>query len=81
MARTNVVVPQLGNEITEAEVDEWLKKPGERVGAKEPLVVLTTPKVTMEIEAPAAGVVSEVLVEEADIVEVGAVLAVIEADG
>ena len=74
---TEIVVPQLGTEITEAEITEWLKGAGETVDAGEPILVLSTTKMSMDIEAPAAGVLSEILVEEGDLAEVGAVLAVI----
>jgi len=78
MSETPVVMPQLGNEIEEAQIDEWQKAVGDAVAAKEHLVTITTPKVTMEIEAPAAGVVKEILVEVDDIAAVGTVLAIIE---
>ena len=72
-----VVVPQLGNEITEAEVTEWLKAVGDSVEAGELIVVITTPKVRLEIEAPAAGTLKEITLVEGDLAEVGATLAVI----
>lgn len=72
-----VVVPQLGNEITEAEVTEWLKAVGDSVEAGELIVVITTPKVSLEIEAPAAGTLKEITLVEGDLAEVGAILAVI----
>ena len=75
--KTEMVVPQLGTEITEAEVTEWLKSVGDEVAKDEPVLTLTTTKMSMDIEAPAAGVLSEILVEEGDLAEVGAVLAVI----
>lgn len=72
-----VVVPQLGNEITEAEVTEWLKAVGDSVEAGELIVVITTPKVSLEIEALAAGTLKEITLVEGDLAEVGAILAVI----
>ena len=72
-----VVVPQLGNETTEAEVTEWLKAVGDSVEAGELIVVITTPKVSLEIEAPAAGTLKEITLVEGDLAEVGATLAVI----
>lgn len=72
-----VVVPQLGNEISEAEVTEWLKATGETVAEGEPIVTITTTKMAMDIEAQAAGVLKQ-MVEEGEIVEVGAPLAEIE---
>ena len=79
MAEIPVLLPQLGNEITEAQVDEWLKRPGESVAEGEQIVVITTPKLTMEIEAPASGTLKALLVPADELAEVGATLAIIEA--
>ncbi|MXX90665.1 MAG: biotin-binding protein [Boseongicola sp. SB0677_bin_26] len=78
MARVELRMPELGNEITEAMVDAFLKGAGDKVSEGEEIVTITTPKVTMDLEAPASGTVLELLVEEDDIVAVGTVLAVIE---
>ncbi|HZZ63601.1 MAG TPA: lipoyl domain-containing protein [Roseiarcus sp.] len=75
----NIVMPQLGNEIEEAQIDAWLKKPGDTIGKDEQIAVITTPKVTFELEAPAGGIVKAILVEAEEIAPVGAVLGVIEA--
>ena len=72
-----IVVPQLGNEISEAEITEWLKAPGEAVSKGDPLVMITTTKMAMELEAEADGIMGDIAQEEGDIVEVGAVLGVI----
>jgi 2-oxoglutarate dehydrogenase E2 component (dihydrolipoamide succinyltransferase) len=71
---TDIVVPTLGESVTEATVAQWLKKPGESVSVDEPLVELETDKVTLEVNATAAGVLSEILVDSGANVEVGAVL-------
>ena len=60
---TDVVMPQLGNEITEAQIDYWSRSPGEKVEKGEMLLTITTPKLTMEIEAPASGTLREIRVE------------------
>jgi pyruvate dehydrogenase E2 component (dihydrolipoamide acetyltransferase) len=75
----NILVPQLGNEIEEAEIDSWLKAVGDSVAEGEQIVVITTPKVTIEIEAAASGMLKAILFEAGDIAEVGAILGVIEA--
>jgi 2-oxoglutarate dehydrogenase E2 component (dihydrolipoamide succinyltransferase) len=73
-------VPTLGESVTEATIGQWFKKPGEAIAADEPLVELETDKVTVEVPAPAAGVMGEILVQEGDTVEVGALLGTV-ADG
>ncbi|MDX6749984.1 2-oxoglutarate dehydrogenase complex dihydrolipoyllysine-residue succinyltransferase [Geminicoccaceae bacterium 1502E] len=69
-----IKVPTLGESVTEATVARWLKKAGEQVAADEPLVELETDKVSLEVPAPAAGILGEILVEEGTDVEVGAVI-------
>jgi len=71
---TDIVVPTLGESVTEATVAQWLKKAGEVVAVDEPLVELETDKVTLEVNAASAGVLSEVLAKEGENVEVGAIL-------
>ncbi len=79
MARIEVKMPELGNEITEAQIDLWHKVAGDEVSKGEEILTITTPKVTMEIEAPASGTLSEILVDEDELADVGAVLAIIES--
>jgi len=69
-----VVVPALGESVTEATVAKWFKAVGEAVGEDEPLVELETDKVTLEVNAPAAGTLAEIAAEEGATVEVGALL-------
>jgi 2-oxoglutarate dehydrogenase E2 component (dihydrolipoamide succinyltransferase) len=69
-----IKVPALGESITEATVGQWFKKPGEAVKADEPLVELETDKVTVEVPAPAAGVLSDIKVEQGATVGIGSVL-------
>jgi len=76
---TEVKVPVLGESITEATLGEWLKKPGEAVKADEPIASLETDKVSIEVPAPVAGVMGGQLVKVGDTVNVGAVIASIEA--
>ena len=71
---TDILVPALGESVTEATVAQWLKKPGDAVARDEPLVELETDKVTLEVNAAGPGVLLESLVEEGETVEVGALL-------
>ncbi|KZB73463.1 MULTISPECIES: 2-oxoglutarate dehydrogenase complex dihydrolipoyllysine-residue succinyltransferase [Thalassospira] len=75
---TEVKVPALGESVTEATVAKWYKKVGEAVAADEPIVELETDKVTVEVNAPVAGAIAELVVEEGDEVEVGALIAHID---
>jgi 2-oxoglutarate dehydrogenase E2 component (dihydrolipoamide succinyltransferase) len=75
---TDVVMPQMGVSIVEGTLTKWLKKPGQRVERDEPLFEISTDKVDTEIPSPAAGVVSEVLVEEGKTVAINTVVARIE---
>ncbi len=72
-----ILVPTLGESVTEATVAKWLKQPGEAVAIDDPLVELETDKVSLEVNASAAGTLSEIRVKEGATVEVGAVLGVI----
>ncbi|OAN57806.1 MULTISPECIES: 2-oxoglutarate dehydrogenase complex dihydrolipoyllysine-residue succinyltransferase [unclassified Sphingobium] len=72
---TEVKVPTLGESVTEATVGQWLKKPGEAVKADEPIVSLETDKVAVDVPAPVAGVLGDIIAKEGDTVEVGALLA------
>ena len=74
---TEIRVPTLGESVTEATIAQWFKKEGEAVAADEPLVELETDKVTVEVPAPAAGVLSNISVKDGDTVEVGALLGAI----
>ena len=76
-----ILVPVLGESITEATVSKWLKNKGELVSADESIVELETDKVNLEVPAPASGILSEVNSKEGSTVEVGAILGVISAEG
>lgn len=75
---TKIVMPQLGNEITEAEVTEWLKAEGEAVSEGDFVALITTTKMSFELEAPASGVLGKIEVAEGELASVGAVLASVE---
>ena len=73
----DVVLPALGESVTEGTVTRWLKKVGDSVSVDEPLVEISTDKVDTEIPSPVAGVIQQILVKEDETVAVGAVLAVV----
>ncbi|HKL69144.1 2-oxoglutarate dehydrogenase complex dihydrolipoyllysine-residue succinyltransferase [Salibaculum sp.] len=76
----DVMVPTLGESVSEATVSTWFKKPGEAFAADEMLCELETDKVSVEVPAPAAGVLTEVLAEEGSTVEAGGKLAVMSTE-
>jgi 2-oxoglutarate dehydrogenase E2 component (dihydrolipoamide succinyltransferase) len=71
---TEILAPALGESVTEARVGRWFKKAGEPVKADEPIVELETDKVTLEVNAPASGVLSAIVAKDGETVEPGAVL-------
>ena len=75
---TDIKVPTLGESVTEATVGKWFKKPGDAVAVDEPLVELETDKVTLEVPAPAAGVLGDIAAKDGDTVGVGAILGTIK---
>ena len=76
---TEILLPQLGETVSEGTITRWFKQPGEAVAQDEPLYEVSTDKVDTEVPAPVAGVVSEILVPEGETVEVGTLLAQLEA--
>ena len=70
----DIRVPTLGESVTEATIGKWFKKPGDPVAVDEPLVELETDKVTIEVPAPAAGVLGEIAAKDGETVAVGALL-------
>src|SRR5436190_3474173 len=76
---TDVVMPQMGESIAEGTIVRWIKKVGDKVDRDEPLFEISTDKVDAEIPSPAAGVVSEIRVQEGETVAVNSVVAVIGA--
>jgi 2-oxoglutarate dehydrogenase E2 component (dihydrolipoamide succinyltransferase) len=71
---TEIRVPTLGESVTEATIGKWFKKPGDPVAVDEPLVELETDKVTIEVPAPAAGVLSDIAAKDGETVAVGGLL-------
>lgn len=78
---TDVVMPQMGESITEGTLTKWLKQPGDTVQRDEPLFEISTDKVDAEIPSPAAGVLKEVKAKEGETVQINTVVAVIDAEG
>ncbi len=78
---TTVSMPALGESVTEGTVTQWLKNVGDTVEVDEPLLEVSTDKVDTEIPSPAAGVLTEILVEEDETVEIGAQIAIIGGTG
>src|ERR1700722_20647874 len=77
---TEIIVPTLGESVTSATIARWIKQPGETVAADEPIVELETDKVTVEVSAPAKGVLTAINYPEGSEVEVGALLGTIDGD-
>lgn len=77
----NIVVPELAESISEGTIAEWLKKPGDRVEQGEPVAVLETDKVNIEVSADSSGVIHELLKQEGDTVYVGETIATIDPSG
>ena len=76
----DVTMPQLGETVTEGTITKWMKKVGDKIDADEVLFEVSTDKVDSEVPSPAAGYISEILVEEGETVDVGVKLAVISSD-
>src|SRR3979409_1976777 len=71
---TEIRVPTLGESLTEATIGKWFKKAGDAVAVDEPLVELETDKVTIEVPAPSAGTLGEIVAKDGETVAVGALL-------
>ena len=73
-----ILVPSLGESITEATVSKWFKQVGESVDSDEPLVELETDKVNIEVPSPLSGTLTSIKVKEGDVAEVGALLGIVK---
>src|SRR4051812_14802089 len=78
---TEIRVPTLGESVTEATIGRWFKKAGDPVAVDEPLVELETDKVTIEVPAPSAGTLGEIIAKDGETVAVGALLGQITEGG
>ena len=79
MADIDVMLPQFGMGMQDAEIVRWLKQPGDKVEEGEPLVEIEAAKTTVEVPAPASGILKEILAQPEETVEVRAKIAVITA--
>jgi len=78
---TEVVMPQMGESITEGTLTKWLKKPGDTVQRDEPLFEISTDKVDAEIPSPAAGTLDEIKIAEGTTVQINTVVCTISENG
>jgi 2-oxoglutarate dehydrogenase E2 component (dihydrolipoamide succinyltransferase) len=81
MAKFEIVMPRLGESITEATITKWLKNPGDKIAEDDAIAEIATDKVDSEIPSPVEGIISEFLFEEGETVEIGKVIALITMDG
>ena len=81
MAKFEIVMPKMGESITDATITKWLKKPGDNIAEDEAIAEVATDKVDSEIPSPAEGIIKELLFEEGDTVEVGKPIAVLTVKG
>src|SRR5450755_1922619 len=78
---TDVVMPQMGESITEGTITKWLKKPGDTVQRDEPLFEISTDKVDAEIPSPSAGTLKDIKIAEGTTVQINTVVCTIEESG
>src|SRR5260370_7710819 len=78
---TDVIMPQMGESITEGTITKWLKKPGDTIQRDEPLFEISTDKVDAEIPSPSAGTLKEIKIAEGTTVQINTVVATIAAPG
>jgi len=81
MAKTELIMPKMGESIMEATILKWVKKVGDRVEEDETILEIATDKVDSELPSPVDGLIVEILYKEEDVVEVGKVIAIIETEG
>ncbi|NNE26688.1 MAG: 2-oxo acid dehydrogenase subunit E2 [Saprospiraceae bacterium] len=81
MAKTELLMPKMGESIMEATILKWVKNVGDRVEEDETILEIATDKVDSEIPSPVDGVIKEIMFQEDDVVEIGKVIAIIETEG
>lgn len=80
MAEVQLIMPKMGESITEATILSWLKKPGDKIEQEESVLEVATDKVDTEVPSTYAGVLKEILAKEGEVVKVGAAIAIITSD-
>jgi 2-oxoglutarate dehydrogenase E2 component (dihydrolipoamide succinyltransferase) len=80
MARVELVMPKMGESIMEATILKWRKKPGDRIELDEPVLDIATDKVDSEVPSPTAGVLTEILFKENDVVPINTVIAILDTE-
>ena len=80
MARYQLLLPKMGESVAEATVIKWVKNPGDKVNADDAVMEIATDKVDSDVPSPVTGKLVEQLYKENDVVQVGAVIAIIETD-
>ncbi len=81
MAIENILMPQLGESVTEGTIEKWLVKPGDTVNKYDPLAEVNTDKVTAEVPSSFTGVIKELIAQEGETLAVGALVCTIETEG
>ena len=81
MAQVELIMPKMGESIMEATILKWVKNVGDAVEVDETILEIATDKVDSEVPAPADGVVSQILVQEGEVAQVGQAIAIISTDG
>ena len=80
MARIELIMPKMGESITEATILSWLKKPGDKIEQDESVLEVATDKVDTEVPSTHAGVLKEILAKEGEVVKVGTAIAILTTD-
>src|ERR1700744_3288108 len=81
MSRYQLLLPKMGESVAEGSIIKWLKKPGDRIDADDAVMEIATDKVDSEVPSPVSGTLVEQLCKDDDVVQVGAVIAIIETGG
>ena len=80
MARVELIMPKMGESITEATILKWLKKPGDKIEPEESVLEVATDKVDTEVPSTHGGILKEILAKEGEVVKVGKPIAILSAD-